>query len=235
MSEDPKQPDVATLQAEITKLKDRAQTFEAKTVDYEKRFGWIKDPEKVKADLEAFDLLQREKAGGDPKEIQAIVDREVGKVKDSFSSKLTEYETKLGSTSKELKTLRVTNVAMQEAAKHFNADGLPLLQKEIDANTDFVDGKVVIIKDGKARDSEKDPRKPMELPEYMEILARQYPSLAKSQAVGGNKPEGKTYGNGGTRLTIDEYKRLDKNAKDAYFKALPEPERRALFQNLFSN
>lgn len=218
------QPDVAALQAEVSKWKDKAQTFEAENTNYKKEYGWIKDVNKVKADLSAFEQMQRENAGGDPKKIQEIVDREVLKVKDQFSGKITELEQAGVQKDRDLKTLRVTSVAMQEAAKHFNADGLPLLQSVIDAATDWVDGKVVVTEGGKPRVSAKDPRKNMELPEFMEILAGQYPSLAKSQATSGGKPTGTTYANGGTRLTPAEFGRLDAQRQREYITALPKNE-----------
>lgn len=229
------QPDVAALQAEVTKLRDQKQNLEAENTNFKKTYGWIKDPEKVKADLQAFEQMQRENAGGDPKKIQEIVERETAKVRDQFGSKLTESEALIAGQAKELKALRVTNVAMQEAANHFNPDQLPLLKHEIEANTDWVDGKVIVVENGKARMSVKDPRNAMELKEYMEILANKYPSSAKSQATSGGKPSGTTYSSGSTRLSKEQYLSLTEGDRVAYLNSLPEKERKPFFNSIYSN
>ena len=213
--------DLSALQSQVEKLTSKLQNAEAEIVNYKKSYSWITDPEAVKAKLEDYDNLRKQSTGGDKTKIDQIISEKEKEIEGRFSKKLTEFENANQQISKELKTLRVTNVAMQEAAKIFNADGLPLLQAVIEQTTDFVDGKVVVMKDGKPAASEKDPRQPMGLPEYMEILAKQYPSLAKSQIVSGGKPSGTNMGTGHA-VSASDFLKLPKAEQFKIMAAFPQ-------------
>lgn len=226
--------DTATLQAQVDKLTNQLQTWQAKATDYEKRYAGI-DPDAVKAKLEDYELMRKEGAVGDKGKIEKLIADKTAEVENRFKSHLTERDTKISTYEKELKTLRVTNTAMQEAAKKFNADQLPLLQREIDSATDFIDGKIVIIENGKPAYSKKNPSVLMDLPEYMEQLAAKYPSSAKSQVVSGGQTSGTTYANGSTRLNLAEYMRLTPTEQQTYIKSLPGAEQKQMLNNLFQS
>jgi len=226
--------DTATLQAQVDKLTNQLQTWQAKATDYEKRFNGI-DPEAVKAMREDYELLRKEGAVGDKAKIEKLIADKSAEVENRFKTHLTERDQKISTYEKELKTLRVTNIAMQEAAKKFNADQLPLLQREIDSATDFVDGKIVILENGKPAYSKKNPSQLMDLPEYMDQLAAKYPSSAKSSMVAGGQTSGTTYTNGSTRLSTAEFMRLTQADQTAYIKSLPQPEQRTLLNNLIQS
>lgn len=229
------QPDAAALQVEVQKLKDQKQALEAENVNFKKTYGWIKDPEAARANLEAYEQLRKEGTGGDPKKIEALIADKEKELKGVFGGKITELEGQVVASQKELKTLRVTNVAMQEAAKHFNADGLPLLQQVIDATTDWVDGKVVVMEGGKPRVSAKDPRQNMELPEYMGILAAQYPSLAKSEATSGGKPNGTAMKTTAGSISKTQYLAMSEKDRVDFLNTLQPAERKTFFNSVYSN
>lgn len=224
--------DTATLQAQIDSLTAKYHRAEAELVDTKKKFGWITDPEAVKAKLEDYENLRKDATGGDKAKIDKLIADSTKEIEGRFSGKLTEYETENGTLKKELKSLRVTNVAMQEAAKHFNADGLPLLQHIIEQNTDFVDGQIVVLEGGKPAVSKRDPRKQMDLAEYMEGLAASYPSLAKATVVSGGKPTGTISKGSGMRLSPQQFAQLGANDQQAYVRGLDPIEQKQFLNSL---
>jgi len=225
--------DVSALQAENEKLKSRAQNLEAENVNYKKQYSWITDPESARAKLEDYENMKKDATGGDKVKIDKLIEEAKIEVKGLFSNKLGEYEKENGTLKTELKTLRVTNVAMQEAAKYFNADGLPLLQKEIESTTDFIDGKVVILENGKPRISLKDPRNAMEMAEYMEVLAKMYPSLAKSQSVAGGQLPGQQISAVGEKMTPQEFAKMDRQSRAAYLQSIKIQRNRQILLILY--
>lgn len=226
--------DTSTLQAQLDALTTKLHRTEAELVDSKKRFGWITDPDAVKAKLEDYENLRKDATGGDKAKIDQLIADKSKELEGRFSGKLTEYETENSTLKKELKSLRVTNVAMQEAAKHFNADGLPLLQHLIEQNTDFIDGQIVVIENGKPAVSKRDPRKQMDLAEYMESLAAAYPSLAKATVVSGGKPTGTISKGGGTRLSPQQYAQLSGPDQQAYVRGLDPQEQTQFLNSLLS-
>lgn len=226
--------DTSHLQAQLDALTTKLHRTEAELVDNKKKFGWITDPEAVKAKLEDYENLRKDATGGDKVKIDQLIAEKSKELEGRFSGKLTEFETENQTLKKELKSLRVTNVAMQEAAKHFNADGLPLLQHIIEQNTDYVDGQIVVLDNGKPAVSKRDPRKQMDLAEYMEGLAVAYPSLAKATIVSGGKPTGNMAKSGGAKLSIQQYAQLNANDQQAYVRGLDAQEQKQFLNSLLS-
>lgn len=213
MADDPKDksPDVATLQAEADKYRTQMQTWMAKATDYEKRYKDV-DPEEYFANKQALRDLQKKSAQtGDPKDIEQLENALKADYEKRYGNKITELESNFNKVNGELKELRVTSVVMQEAAKWFNADSLPLLQHEIKSGTAFKDGGIIIADEkGQARYSKKDPRRAMDITEYMEELKEKYPSLAKPSVISGGQSGGaRTQSNGGGfYISAQEYKKL---------------------------
>jgi hypothetical protein len=192
---------------EVERLKTQLQNWQAKATDYERRFAGI-DPDRVKADRQALEQLQMETAKGDDKKIDELLKTKEKDLTDRFSGKLTEYEQKLLESQSELKKLRVTNVAMGEAASIFNSDALELIQSRVEADCDYQEGEIVIKgADGKPLASKIDPRKNMGVKEYLTTLAEKYPSCAKAQTTSGGKSEGHKSFSGGDygTVTLEKY------------------------------
>jgi len=227
-------PDVAAIEAELNRQKEVNQNLQGRLTDFEKKWGWTKDhdPEGIRAKLEDYDNLRKSATGGDKAAIDQLVAEKEKEIETRYSRKFGEYESENTNLKREVKNLRVTSVAMQEAAKFFNADGLPLLKPMIEANTDFIDGKIVVLENGKPRASIKDPRNAMDVGEWMETLTKDYPSIAKSNTVGAGKPNGtKIHGTGAT-LSVGEYSRLSASDQRSYLKGLAPDQQRALLNDL---
>lgn len=236
MTDQDKTTGTVDLGAEVERLKSLNQNLNAKMIDYEKRWGWTKDhdPEAIKAKLEDYDNLRKQTSGGNPDAITKLIAEKEKEFDTRYSRKFSEYEQENNSLKREVKNLRVTSVAMQEAAKFFNSDGLPLLKPIIESQTDYVDGKIVVMDNGKPRPSIKDPRNQMEVGEWLEGLTKEYPSIAKSNAVGGAKPSGTTVANGGSLLSVNEYTKLSATDQQKYMRALPADQQKKLLNSLIN-
>ncbi len=240
MSEPTKQPDQTTstadLASEVERLKQQNYNLQGKVADYDKKWGWAKDqdPDHIKSRLTDYEKMRTQNTGGDANAINALLQEKEAEIQNRFSRKLTEIETENSSLKGEVKNLRVTSVAMQEAAKFFNADGLPLLKPLIESQTDFVDGKIVVLENGKPRVSSKDPRNQMDVGEWLELLTKDYPSIAKSAVVGGAQPTGQRMNGSGTTLSANEYKKLSAMDQQKYMRSLQPAEQRKLLNSLIN-
>jgi hypothetical protein len=240
MSDQTKQPDQTTSQAdlasEVERLKQQNYNLQGKLADHDKKWGWAKDqdPDQIKGRLSDYEKMRTQSAGGDTNAINALIAEKEAEIQNRFSRKLTELETESANLKGEVKNLRVTSVAMQEAARFFNADGLPLLKPLIESQTDFVDGKIVVLENGKPRVSNKDPRNQMDVAEWLEILTKDYPSIAKSSVVGGAQPTGQRMSGSGTTLTANEYRNLSALDQQKYMRSLQPTEQRKLLNSLIN-
>jgi hypothetical protein len=240
MSDQTKEPNqqtsAADLAAEVERLKQQNYNLQGKVADFDKKWAWAKDqdPEQIKTRLTDYEKMRTQNTGGDANAINALIQEKEAEIQNRFSRKLTEIETENGNLKGEVKNLRVTSVAMQEAAKFFNADGLPLLKPIIESQTDFIDGKIVVLENGKPRVSGKDPRNQMDVAEWLELLTKDYPSIAKSSVVGGAQQPGQRVTGSGTTLSANEYKKLGAMDQQKYMRSLQPAEQRKLLNSLIN-
>jgi len=193
--------------------------------DLEKKLSVFKDidPEAYKAMQTQLSELKNKAATGSEDKIAERIKEEreaeaarAQKVIDDLTAKLNGKET-------ELKSERVTKAILQKAADAFGKDTLELLTPIFEKDGDFEDGQVV-FKDakGKLRYSEKDPRKPLSVDEYIEEMRQKYPTAAVSHAKGGSRGDAKpisSHANGVEIRSMADAARLpDKGA--AFFKEL---------------
>lgn len=229
-SEPQQQPTVSV--EEFNKLRERAQNFEARVVDFEKRYKNI-DPEEHKALKEEIGLLRRETVGGDPKKIEEFLTKERAELEKRFSGKLTETETALQEATKRLKRAEVVNPAMITAAKFFNDDALPLLQPIIEGSLDMEDGKIVVKQDGKIVPSTKNPRlAAMPVEEFLESLIEKHPSLAKPTIGAGGKDSAskRTPSVMGEGKSLQDFASMPDRGREAFKQMKPE-DLKKLFTN----
>lgn len=179
---------------EFNKVKSQLQNWQAKATDYEKRYAGI-DPDAVRAKLEDYEIIRKERATGNPQEIDKLLkarEQEAEmRVKKDYAKKLEELEGVTSKQASELKQLRVTSVVMKEAADVFHPSALELIESVVTRDCDWgEDGIFVKGEDGKPRASIQDPRKPMDVKEYIGTLAQKYEACAKATAVSGGKQGG---------------------------------------------
>lgn len=234
MSDQNTKNDADNTVAELNRLKEINQNLQGKVADFEKRWNWTKDhdPEAIRAKLEDYENMRKQSVGGDKSAIDQLIADKEKEIDARYARKFGEYESENSNLKKEVKNLRVTSVAMQEAAKFFNPDGLPLLKPLIESQTDFIEGKIVVLEQGKPKPSQKDPRNLMDVGEWMEILTKDYPSIAKSSSVGGGKPSGTPVSGAGNVLSVAEYTKLSGVDQRNYLKGLSPDQQKTLLNNL---
>lgn len=179
---------------EYNKAISQMQNWQAKATDYEKRYSGI-DPDAVKAKLEDYELLRKERATGNPQEIDKLIKaRELEaemRVKKDYAKKLEELEGMTSKQASELKQLRVTSVVMKEAAEIFHPSALELIESVVTRDCDWSEeGIFVKGEDGKPKTSTQDPRRTMDVKEYLSTLAQKYEACAKPTAIPGGKQSG---------------------------------------------
>lgn len=196
--------------SDYDKVLEKARREEARAVDFEKRFAGI-DPDKYRAEREELEILKREKAGGDPKQIDALIAAKVSEVENRFSTKLTDYEKRAIAAEQKNRHLEVVNPALSFLGPQCTADGIKLLEPLIGSELGIVDGKIIAIdKEGNPVPSKKDPRqKTMDLSEYAEDLKARYPSTFKSDIPAGGRSAGEVIKGGNLGdLDVAKFKNL---------------------------
>lgn len=205
-------------QADLDAARAEGNSWKEKHSQLEGKFKGI-DPDKWKTEQEELQTLRRSAAGNDPAKIQEVIDREKGELEKRYSGKYTEQEKRIEELQAEVKTLRVSNVGAQEAiAAGVNESELPLIQREIDAACDFQDGTIVVKDEkGNIRMSPSDPRKRMELKEFVKELEGRFPGCWKPKGQRG----GKEQGNEGSAIPVDLSK-MSQAEQRAYFEKNPK-------------
>lgn len=236
MSEQEPNSSVKTVSIEeYEKAIDKARNLEAQVVDFQKRFGGI-DPERYRALDEEVSILRKESAGGDPKKIDALLEKQRKELEATlekrFSTKLTETEKALADRDAKLKRLMVMKPAMMAAVKYFNDDQLSLLEPVIEASLDL-EGDEIIVKgpDGNPAPSVREPRNPrMAVDEFLESLAAKFPSSARpSMHAGAKQPGIKMPPTSGRSYSLDQLAQTPDKGKQAFKEMGPE-KTAALFQ-----
>lgn len=166
--------------ADYEKAIERARRFEAQVADFEKQLARYKDidPDKYKAITEDYENLRREKAQGNPDEIDKLIrDKEAeidSRYQKRFGSKVEELETKTQQYERELKELRVTSVVMAKAGQFIQPTSIRLLKPFVEKYCEHQDGKVVVKDDdGNVRYSPTNPRELMTVDEFLSEFAEE--------------------------------------------------------------
>ena len=77
--------DTSQLQAQLDALTTKLHRTEAELVDNKKKFGWISDPEAVKAKLEDYENLRKDATGGDKVKIDKLIADSTKEIEGRFS------------------------------------------------------------------------------------------------------------------------------------------------------
>lgn len=204
----------STVSAEdFDKEVSKRQRAEAELVDLKKRMDAFKDidPERVRADREALERLQKEKTAGDPKALEEWQTSKEAEIKGRFDKKLTEYEATNAELLKKLTRLEVVNPAMRKAADLINPTELDMVEILVERDLMLIDGKICVRgKDDKPAPSVKNPREDMGLEEYLEELAEKHPAWARSTMQPGGKQPGNTSGNTAGSLSAEKYVKMSR-------------------------
>lgn len=174
--------ELVRLRGAVESATQKAQEYEAKFVDLEKKWKGL-DPEKVKADLS--ELHRRMAKSGDDQDLEKIREEIEGSVRDRVKS-LESENSALKST---VKKLRVTNEAMKHHSEFFVEKSEAEIESLVERHLDY-DEKTnsIIVKDekGEARYSKTNAGNKMDVKEFFTQISQDRPYLAKAKGKGGN-------------------------------------------------
>jgi hypothetical protein len=218
---------------EVTAIRTKADNATAQLVDLQKKVDqWTAlgfSPEEIKGKLEDYNLIRKEGAGSDQGKIDELIAEAVGAETGKWKKTLTDVEKERDDFRTRAHKAEVMNPALTEAAKHFRPDGLKLITPILEQSLGMVDGKIVVVKDGKPVSS-ADPRNGnMGLAEFLKTLAGEYESIAlPNGSPGGKSPGDKTTASGKT-MTLADIKKLPSNEQKEVFKQIGPEGVKALF------
>lgn len=156
---------------------ERARRFEAQLEDTERQLNKFKgvDLDKYNQVLQEYETLRKDRAQGDPEEIDRLLQEKELEFEKRFSSKIEELETKASTYEQELKELRVTSVVMGRAGEFVQPNSIALLKPFVEKHCEYHDGRVIVKDDkGQPRYSPTNPRELMTTEEFLSEFAENY-------------------------------------------------------------
>lgn len=174
--------------ADYEKVIERARALEASLVDKEKKLESFKgiDPNEFYALKDSIKVFEQKDATGDPKKIEELVKKTENEVAERFKNKLQEESEKANKLANELKSLRVTEVALQKASSIFIPESLDWVKRAVNDSCDYVDGTIVVKgQDGKPLYSKENPANLMGLDEFLKDFASKNTYMVANKQLSG--------------------------------------------------
>lgn len=170
------------LQGELAGLKEQLSKYDG--IDIQEYLAIKAQNEKLAADL----------AKKSPEAMEEFASRKIAEEKRRYEMELKKADERYHEVNKtvqtmasRLKTLEVTDRVMAVIGKNFNTDVHEFIKSKVEASCDKDEDGNLYVKDadGNVVYSKVRRGEPMKLEEFGEMLAEQYPSLARSNAVNG--------------------------------------------------
>ena len=174
--------------ADYEKVIERARTLEASYVDAQKKLELFKgiDPNEFYALKDVVKTFEQKEATGDPKKIEELLKKTETEVAERFKNKLQEESEKANKLANELKSLRVTEVALQKASSIFIPESLDWVKRAVNDTCDYVDGAIVVKgQDGKPLCSKENPANLMGLDEFLKDFASKNTYMVANKQLSG--------------------------------------------------
>lgn len=174
--------------ADYEKVIERARTLEASYVDAQKKLELFKgiDPNEFYALKDVVKTFEQKEATGDPKKIEELLKKTETEVAERFKNKLQEESEKANKLANELKSLRVTEVALQKASSIFIPESLDWVKRAVNDSCDYVDGAIVVKgQDGKPLYSKENPANLMGLDEFLKDFASKNTYMVANKQLSG--------------------------------------------------
>lgn len=174
--------------ADYEKVIERARTLEASYVDAQKKLELFKgiDPNEFYALKDVVKTFEQKEATGDPKKIEELLKKTETEVAERFKNKLQEESEKANKLANELKSLRVTEVALQKASSIFIPESLDWVKRAVNDTCDYVDGAIVVKgQDGKPLYSKENPANLMGLDEFLKDFASKNTYMVANKQLSG--------------------------------------------------
>lgn len=182
------------LRAENERLRARAQNFEGKLTDFEKRFSGI-DPDKVRRLEAELDDFKNKDAGGDKGKIEERINAAKEKIRAELGAQLEAAQGEANTLRGQVKELSVVGKVFGDAAGKFVSKFHPFLKDQIRQFCDADKEGNIIVKDSKGEIRYKGS-KPMSHADFIEELASENDYAVVSSDVSGSKGGGTKAGTG---------------------------------------
>jgi hypothetical protein len=166
------------LQGELTDLKKKYDTFSSMYKDI--------DPDEARELKKKLEEAERKAAEKDPAKMEEVWSRKLQKQQGDWESEKTTLKSQLEKLQRENKTLTVTDKVMTEIGGLFNSDAHKFIKMEIESRCDRDEDGNIFVKDENG-DPWYKAGKPGTIKDLGELLADQYPSLAKATGTPGGK------------------------------------------------
>lgn len=203
----------------------RAQSFEGKFVDLEKKYNADMGGFKSQMDilLKEAEEAKKSKALSSPEELESYKKDLTAQVRNEVQAELEEAR---GSADKHLRDLKVYKAqALLSQANILDGTAFKYLSSEIDAHTKLVDGDIVFTdKEGNPRYVEGNPAQPVTAKHFAEELAVNNPPFDIRHTKSGSMQNGRqTQATGGTATTLPaNFDGLSKAEKQEWFTNNPD-------------
>lgn len=180
------------LFGELTTVKKEFERFTAMYKDI--------DPDEFKGLKSKLEEAERRAAEKDPAKMEELVEKKLNKHRSDWEAKEKTLTSRLQQLEEENYSLTVTDKVMTEIGGMFNSDASKFIKMEIKARCAKDEDGNIIVKDAQGDVVYKGSR-PMTPKEFGELLAEEYPSLAKPTGSAGGKDAtpGQKTGNRGNK------------------------------------
>lgn len=227
-------------QAEVDQMlnseRDKTQTWMAKATDFEKRFNGI-DPEEAKANKAALDQIKKDKAAGDPKEVDKLItDKEAELREKVFKPELEKRDGRISKLESELKELRVVETAFSKVTGKLYDKAADDFKAHVRATCDVDDEGNIIVKgtDGKPRYSAKNASQKMTIDEYIEELMGTRDHWFLNKTAAGSHSGGEKFSGQAAEMTFEQFARLSDADQKAILPKIPEAKRDEFINRAFA-
>lgn len=209
MTEENKQPETVA-KSEYEALKTKFTELGGKLTDYEIKLGKVDKwggLEKIGADLEAFNLLQEERAKENPDKMKEWKTTTETKIRSAVQQELDGYKSKAETSEKKYKEYVIVDKAFSAAAdKLVKAahDDFKSLARQCG---DFDDKGNLVFKNekGEILYKEGSATEPLDEQGFVDWSMKQKPHYFASTTVSGDRDTNTSSANGSSGITVERY------------------------------
>lgn len=210
MSEESKGGEVVP-KLEYEQLREKHTQVAGKLTDFEKQFERVSrlgGLDKIAADLEAFNLLQEERAKEKPEDLKAWKTEAETKIRSTIQQELDGYKTKATSAENKFKELAIVEKTFGAAASKLVQAAHEDFKVLARQHGDLDDKGNIIYKDaqGNVLYKEGSTTEPLDSEGFVSWAAKNKPHYFSSQTVSGDRDgQTSTDSGSGSSITVDQY------------------------------
>lgn len=197
--------------AEYDALKEKHTQTAGKLTDFEKQFERINKLgglEKISADIEAFNLLQQERAAEKPEDLKKWKETTEQTIRQSIQKDVDTWKTRAEQAETKFKERVVIDSAFSVAASKLHDTAKDDFKALVRQHGDLDEKGNVVFKDSKGEILYKEgsTTEPLDAEGFVNWTIKQKPHYFTSQTVSGDRDTNATQAtNAGVNITVDQY------------------------------